>query len=453
MEFLIIGLTFLILLLLIVWRPFFKQKTTAISDTRNVRDEMNVRLYHEHKKEIEKDYSEGGIDEENYQYLLSELNSTLLQDVELQDTSLKNEALTDAKSANSDDESDTMLNKNFSPLWPLVLSIFIMVFSIALYNKQGSYKQLTEVPEGHGQQQSMSEEKRLLARQNEAMNHIDKLRLHIESNPTDTEAWYNLGQTYVAIGEFSQAVTAFQQVIVIEGEHADLLGAIAQALYYQNNQTLNSEIQSYIDRALALDINDPSTNILLGMNNFIDGNFQQAINHWQRVIDSNNRGVNIPALKEAIMEAQKRLDPVAEQNNATTNESTNNRVANNEKSADITGPQLKVSVRLSDEIIEKLSQGEDRVVFIYAVPTNGQRMPLAAVKMKASDLPTVVVLNNSQAMSSANTLGSVEKANVYAIVSMQGGVGIKVGDYKAEALAVDVNRKDTLELVVNSIVE
>jgi cytochrome c-type biogenesis protein CcmH len=56
-------------------------------------------------------------------------------------------------------------------------------------------------------------------------------------------------------------------------------------------------------------------------------------------------------------------------------------------------------------------------------------------------------------MSPENNLASVEKVHVYAIVSMQGGVGIKPGDFKAEALGVDVNRSDTLELIVNTLVE
>jgi cytochrome c-type biogenesis protein CcmH len=80
-------------------------------------------------------------------------------------------------------------------------------------------------------------------------------------------------------------------------------------------------------------------------------------------------------------------------------------------------------------------------------------MPLAAVKLKASDLPTIVVLNNSQAMSPQNTLSSVDKVHVYAIVSKQGNVGIKSGDYKAEALAVSVNSDNTLELKVDHLVE
>ena len=442
MEFLVIGLIFLILLLLIVWRPFFKQKTQDVRVDSSLRDETNIRLYHEHKKEIEKDYGEGGIDEENYQYLLAELDNTLLQDIETTST---------------EEKVTTTVTKPYSPFWPLGLSVFIIIFSIALYNKQGSYKILTELPAGHGQQEAKSQEDMLKQREIDAMAHIEKLQQHIESNPEDSEAWYNLGQTYVAVGGFDEAVIAFTRVIKIEGEHADLLGAIAQALYYKNDQKISAQVQKYIDKALALDINDPSTNILLGMHNFIGENYQSAITHWQRVIDSNNQGVNITALKEAVAEAKNRLGTSASSSaDQSASSSVDNPAPNPVDRAQaqlVAGPQLKVSVSLSDDIAKQLAKGEDRVVFIYAVPTNGQRMPLAAVKMKISDLPTVVVLNNSQAMSSENNLASVEKVHVYAIVSMQGGVGIKSGDFKAEALGIDVNRSETLELVVNNLVE
>lgn len=422
MEFLLISLTFLILLLLVVWRPFLRQDKQVFVDNAKLRDETNVSLYHEHKKEIEKDYSEGGIDEENYQYLLAELDNTLLQDIEATKTTEK---------------ITTGTSKQYSLFWPLGLSVFIVIFSIALYNKQGSYKLITEMPAGHGQQQSMSQEEMQMQRENEAVAHIEKLQKHIETNPEDSEAWYNLGQTYVAIGGFDAAVAAFNQVISIEGENADVLGAIAQALYYKNDQQINVQVQKYIDKALALDANDPSTNILLGMHNFIGKQYQQAIVYWQRVIDSNSQGVNIEALKEAVAEAKNRLGMPVEK----------------AQQQDVEGPQLKVSVSVSDDIAHQLAQGEDRVVFVYAVPTNGQRMPLAAVKIKASDLPTTIVLNNSQAMSSDNALGSVEQVHVYAIISKQGGVGIKSGDFKAQALGVDVNRSATLELVVDNIVE
>jgi cytochrome c-type biogenesis protein CcmH len=420
MEFILISLIFLIILLIIVWRPFFKQNAQMSTADKNLRDETNVHLYHEHKKEIERDYSEGGIDEESYQYLLAELDNTLLQDIE---------------ATNKDNKRQINNSQPYSLLWPLGLSTFIIIFSVMLYNKQGSFKRITESSGAASQQQDMSAEQMQLQRQNQALAHIEKLKAHTEANPKDGEAWYNLGQSYVAVGLFDEAVEAFNKVIGIEGQHADLLGAIAQALYYKNDQQLSPKVQEYIDKALALDVNDPSTNILLGMHNFVLQDYQQAISYWQRVIDLNNQSVNNEALKQAVGEARSRLN-VPEKNNQ-----------------DISGPQLKVNVSLTDEIAQKLATEDDRVVFVYAVPTNGQRMPLAAVKLKASDLPTIVVLNNSQAMSPQNTLSSVDKVHVYAIVSKQGNVGIKSGDYKAEALAVSVNSDNTLELKVDHLVE
>ncbi len=436
MEFIVISLVFLTLLLFIVWRPFFKQSKKTLSNNNNLRDETNVRLYHEHKKEIEKDYAEGGVDEESYRYLLAELDKTLLQDIEQQ-------SAVDNKSTVVDGQTQ----QSFSVLWPISLSLFIVVFSVALYDKQGSYQQIVQVkqmPENHAQQQQMSAKQKQLKRQQETLAYIKKVKQELVDNPDNGEAWYNLGQTLVMMGDFDEAINAYQQVIRIEGEHADLLGAIAQASYYQNNQQLNAEIQTLIDRALAIDINDASTNILLGMHNFIEANYQTSITHWQRVIDAGKKGVNITALQEAVTEAKNRLANPQAAMQAQTEATTQH---------EVNGPQLKVNVSLSTDIAELLAKGEDRVVFVYAIPTNGKRMPLAAVKIMASDLPTVVVLNNSQAMSAQNNLSSVEQVHIFAVASKLGGVGIKSGDYKAEIKGVDVNNTETVNLLVDSIVE
>ncbi|MEY8213250.1 MAG: c-type cytochrome biogenesis protein CcmI, partial [Colwellia sp.] len=257
-------------------------------------------------------------------------------------------------------------------------------------------------------------------------------------NPDDAKTWYNLGQTLVSAGGFDLAIDAFEHVIRIEGEHADLLGAIAQASYYRNNQQIDAQVQTLIDRALALDSSDPSTNILLGMHNFMAGQYKAAIHYWQVVISDNRPNINVAALQDAINEANNRLNVPSE------NEPLNR--------TEIKEPQLEVHISLSTEITEQLANSEDKVVFVYAIPTNGQRMPLAALKLMASDLPKTVTLNNSNAMSAQNNLSSVTKVHLYAIVSQQGGAGIKPGDFKAEIYNVAVDTKDKVFLVIDSLV-
>ncbi len=427
MEIVLIVFAFIVLLLFIVWVPFFKriQNNTYNDDTKpNLRDETNVVLYKEHKAEIEKDFSDGAIDDENYQYLLAELDNSLLQDI-----------------AAAEEKSDIPSgNKPLSILWPISLSLFIVAFSSAIYIKQGTLENLMTTPiASHANQQ---EQPTAEQEQEQMLVYIKNLQQHLEKNPDDSEAWYNLGQTFVSAGEFDFAIAAFEQVMLIEGEHADLLGAIAQASYYRNNQQIDEQVQTLIDKALALDINDPSTNILLGMHNFITQNYQEAIKYWQRIIDAKKQGVNIAALQEAVSEAKNRLGMPA---NIMEDEQT--------LSQDSISPQLTVNVSLSADIATQLALGEDKTVFVYAIPTDGKRMPLAALKLMASDLPKVVTLSDSNAMSPQSNLSSVSKVHIYAIVSKQGGAGIKPGDFKAEVFNISVDSTDTISLVVDSLVE
>ena len=430
MEIVLIVFAFIVLLLFIVWVPFFK-KTKESTDNdgskQSLRDETNVELYKEHKAEIEKDFSNSAIDEENYQYLLAELDNSLLQDV-----------------AAAQKTSSTPVKSNkFSVLWPVLLSFFIVAFSVALYLKQGTLETLMTTPiASHANQQQQSAEQEQAQQQEQMLAYIKNIQKHLEENPDDSEAWYNLGQTFVGAGEFDFAITAFEQVIRVEGEHADLLGAIAQASYYRNNQQIDEQVQTLIDKALALDINDPSTNILLGMHNFIAQKYPKAIEYWQRIIDANKQGVNIAALQEAVSEAKNRLGMP-----------TNTMEGELPSTQSPVGPQLKIKVSLSADIATTLAQGEDKVVFVYAIPTDGQRMPLAAMKIMASDLPKVVTLSDSNAMSPQSNLSSVSKVNIFAIVSKQGGAGIKPGDYKAEVHNISVDSTDAITLVIDSLVK
>ncbi|MFQ3288949.1 MAG: cytochrome c-type biogenesis protein CcmH [Alteromonadaceae bacterium] len=422
-ELIITIVVFLLLILVVVWGHFLRSNQTKLAPVENLRDETNVRLYHEHKAEIEKDYQKGNVDEENYQYLLSELEKSLLQDIE----------------QNSEEEQQfqknkTLMIKPLSILWPVVISLFIFVFSFGFYLKSGGYDQINsqDVVANQQAQQTLNQEQQLKVQ-------IQALQNKIEKNPEYADTWYELGQVLVGAGDFDNAIKAFDRVIEIEGEKADILGAKAQASYYRNGQKLDANVQRLIDRALVLDPVDPSTNILLGMHNFMNQNYQQAINYWQRVVDSGRKTVNIAALKDAIVESKNRLS-------LTETPSAKQDVESQQ------GPQLVLNVSLSDEISEKLREGEDKIVFVYAVPVNGTRMPVAAVKIKASDLPTTIILNNARAMSPQATLSSVDEVNIYAVVSKTGGVGIKSGDFKAEKTAVNVNTTKPISLVIDIIV-
>jgi cytochrome c-type biogenesis protein CcmH len=210
-------------------------------------------------------------------------------------------------------------------------------------------------------------------------------------------------------------------------------------MYYKNNQQINADIQQVIDQALALDALDPATNILLGMNSFSNRDFANAVKYWEVVLNSDRPGISTDALAEAVAEAKNQLRLSNQEPSATELK----------KSSDTSLPQLTVEVSLAQSLQEQLQNGDDKVVFIYAIASNGPRMPLAAVKLKTSDLPITIVLDDSQAMTPQMRLSSVNKVNIYAVVSMQGSVGIKPGDFKAEVLKVDTMKKSPIAMEIS----
>ena len=431
-EVLVLIVGFIILLLAVIWWHFIRSsKQQAVAMTGAHREDTNIALYKEHKAEIEKDFSDGKIDEESHQYLLAELDKSLLQDIEQN------------KKAQATNQAST---QKLSVLWPIGLSVFVLMFSLAMYSQHGAYERLAQprivANEGQAQQDQQAQ----------MHAQLQQLQQAVTTDPNNADAWYGLGQLYVTGGQFQLAIEAFDKVIGIEGEQADLVGAKAQATYYGANQTITPEVQALIDRALALDANDPSTNILLGMHNFMNQSYQQAIDYWQKVVDSGRQTVNVTALNEAINEARSRLSLTQGSGQGGGQVSDQEEMASNNAQSAVSGPQLTLSVELDDKFVSQLNQGEDKVVFVYAVPTNGGRMPVAAVKLMASDLPTQVVLNDARAMSPQMKLSMVDTVNVYAVVSQLGGAGIQSGDFKAEVTNVKVSTTEPITVSINTLV-
>ncbi|MGB1199028.1 MAG: c-type cytochrome biogenesis protein CcmI [Thalassotalea sp.] len=415
-EFFIIALTFVALLLIVVWLHFFKQKQQPDAVDNSLRDETNVRLYHEHKAEIEKDHNNGTIDQESYDYLIAELDQSLLQDI----------------AENESDKNAKVAGKRLSVLWPIGLSVFIIAFSGFYYQQQGAYQLITSSPK---LSEATSEQ---FTQEQTALAELQKIKAALTQTPDNADLWYSYGQGLVGTRQFDQAQEAFDRVIEIEGEKADIFGAKAQASYYKSQQKITPQVQAFIDKALALDAKDPSTNILLGMHSFLAKRFEAAIGYWQIVVDDNRNNVNSDALQQAINEAKSRLS--LSQNPANEAAMEN----------DI---KLNAVVSLSNEIEQELALGEDKTVFIYAIPTNGARMPLAAIKVKASDLPLEVTLTDANAMTPQAKLSNASEVHLFAIVSADGGAGIKPGDFKAEVKNVDLAADKVHQLVINQVVE
>jgi cytochrome c-type biogenesis protein CcmH len=104
------------------------------------------------------------------------------------------------------------------------------------------------------------------------------------------------------------------------------------------------------------------------------------------------------------------------------------------KSTAAAGTAIKVTVSLSPAVAGKAAPGD--VVFIFARAANGSRMPLAIVRKQVKDLPTTVVLDDSQGMSPGMGLSSVPEVVVVARVSKSGTAEPRDGDLEGVSAPV-----------------
>ncbi|TKB47534.1 c-type cytochrome biogenesis protein CcmI [Thalassotalea mangrovi] len=414
-TFVIATLVLLVLALVIVWRHFLRRSLTV--RTQDFRGQTNKDLYHEHLAEIQLDLEKGRIDQESFEYLKSELDRSLLADMQ------------------ATEKEQRSRDKQTSKLWPILISVFVIGFSGLGYYQFGAWQQamnpVAVADHGAGSQADM------------IISRLKTLHEEVKVNPENGDAWFQLGQLLTTVGQYESAFIAYQKVIDVEGEQADILALQAQVKYYQNNQQRNADIDDLISKAQALDPEDASTLMFIGMDHYVNSRFNLAAETWQKIIDSGRAGVNTDALQEAIDEAKANADMAANSDAMAASPGGDN----------VSGPSFTLNVSLSDDVLAAMASEEDKNIFVYAVNSQGPRIPLAAVKIKASDLPMTLVLDDSKAMNPQMQLSSAEQVTIYAVLSMQGTPGMNPGDYKGELAEIEVDGQQQMNLIIDSIVE
>jgi len=394
------------LALLILWWPFAK-KNQLEAQSKNARSRANTQSYRVSLEKLDVQFSEARMEQQEYDELKAELGRKLLQDEAQQDQALQ--------------------VKGHSILWPATISLLAIVGSVYLYLTIGSYDELAQSKIRHEQIEQQKQKFQ------EALTLLEQ---QVEKNPANSEMLFNLAHFYISAQQFDNAIAAFKKLITLEGEHAEFIGPQAQALYYKNQQQMTPEVEELIKRALKLDANDVSTLVLVGMDNFVNGDYEKAIVLWQRVINNRRPGTDIAALTNAVASAKERLLMAGGKIPEIP-------------TADISTAGVSVNVTISDALKDKFTS--QQTVFIYAIALDGPRVPLAAIKLNASELPIKVTLDDSKAMTPNAKISQHTNVRIFAVISQSGTPGIKPGDLHGSISNASLNAENAFELVIDSV--
>lgn len=390
---------FIFVSFVLIWFPFIK-KSPQLQPMENVRHQANLSLFNEKLSVLEKEHQDDRIEKQEFLALKKELEITLLQDVQ---QAPKHIALNASKKA---------------PIWPLLMSFIVLAVAGFMYNKLGSYEILNQTPQLAQSHESMTQEQ-IIEQQ------LSMMQQQVNADPKDSETWFSLGHAYISLGRYSEAISAFDKAIAIDGETAELLGPKATALFYQADQQMTPEIQTIIDRSLTLDSSDPATLLLVGMSAFFDSGYQRAIDAWQKILNSDRQDIDRTAVMNAIAEANKRL-------NGSANETA------------LSNATITVEVSIASALIDQATATD--TLYLFARTSGDKIVPIAATKLISAQFPLTVELNQSNELGTGVSLSDVSHVDVIALLSKDGKLKPKVGDLQGRLTKVDIGSQVSLIL-------
>ncbi|MEJ5999445.1 tetratricopeptide repeat protein [Paucibacter soli] len=283
----------------------------------------------------------------------------------------------------------------------LALTLFALLFTAAGYAWLGNPAGLAHVPGrapeqagGHGSE----------AKQFEAM--AERLAERLKSRPDDAEGWTMLSRSYAVLGQFDKAVTAYQRVVKLRPDDAQVYADYADALAMANGSKLDGEPETLIKRALELDPGNAKALSLAGTLAFDRGDAASAARHWERALQGMEPGSELAQqLQGALAEARQRAG------------------------LSTAGASLQVRVSLAPELAAKAAP--DDTLFVFARAAQGSKAPLAIQRRQVKELPLTLTLDDSMAMNPALKLSGAEQVVVGARISKSGNAMPQPGDMQA----------------------
>ena len=401
-----IGMVMLVSALWLLLWPLLTPSTRTIIP----RHELNVRIAQQRLAEIT-------IELENQQLSDADFNTA--------QTDLEDSLLTDIQ---SEERSESL--KKSGPLAVLIVATLFPIAVIALYLILGSPNYLSTEDQPVTTDTSARSPDALLA----------ELKLRLEQNPTDREGWAILANAMMSLGNYAQAVGAYEKLYALTGDDAEVLVGYADALAMLEGGILNDRVISLLERALKIDPEQPQALWLAGMAAEARGDLPGALEHWHRLKPA------LHADPQAQSELQALIDRVTElaisRGLAVANHpQTVQRL--NQPTAPVT---LTVRIEIAPDLATQIESSH--TLYVYARSNAGDRIPVAAVRRSAGELPLELVLDDRSSLMGTSVLSDYNTVILGAHISRTGDAIRQPGDLVSESIPVDLTTADTVTLMI-----
>lgn len=411
------------------------------------RARANLGVLKDQLVELEADRARGAVGDVQYAEIKAELERRVLEDVQ----AAQAQAAAPAGAARS--------------RWPAIaLAVLVPVAAVAIYARLGDPAAFDPGLQAANQDPL---EGHLSGDQLEQM--VTALRERLEKEPDNAAGWSTLARTYYQMKRFPDAVKTYEKLVTLIPDDANLLADYADAAAMAQDRKFDGKPRELIARALKLDPAQWKALAMAGTDAFNQGDYKAAVARWESLRAQLPPDSPIAqSINGSIAEARSRggmpaapVAPVAQapgapratmpqddvHKSAGTGGASAGTTAGGARAGAATGASVSGTVALSPELKAKVAPTD--MVFIFARPASGPRMPLALTTVQVKDLPARFTLDDSQAMSPNFRLSGHTEVIVGARISKSGSPMPASGDLEGLSAPIKVGSSGTTVTIAN----
>lgn len=440
-SFWVISGIFIVTALLFIIPTLLRNRDTQLEYIEH--DAVNITVYRDQIAELDNDLENDILTQEQYNKSKQELQQRMLQDVS---------------------QREKMIIKKNKKVQNIAISTFIALTlplaAVFLYMVIGDTRGLlpqaqlanaTQMNRGSGSDSP--------AGHDNFSSVLENLIARLEKNPEDIEGWVMLGRTYAIMERYIDASNTYAKLVELVPNNPQILSDYADVLAMKNQGSLTGKPTELIYEALRIDPQYPKALALAGTIEFEQEKYEQAAAHWEKLLEVIPADSQLAKSVKASIDEAKLLASggkgltAGQQAKATTTTSQQETNIQPEKvtsdSTAATEPVLlSVSgqVTISKELASKASPND--TLFIYARAKAGPKMPLAILRLKASDLPATFTLTDDMAMTPTMKMSSFPEVVIEARISKSGQAVPASGDLQGFSDPVKIGN-NAIAVVIN----
>lgn len=428
-TFIIICVVFSLVAILFVVIPLWRGKPLTGVEAADRREAI-LTVLRQQAADLERDHEAGRIDNDEYEETRLELEHRVLEETRATQETV--------------DGKPSQLGR----IMAVVCAILIPAVAVTGYLALGRY---TAMDPAFLKMVSQERNREGGHSQAEMEQMIVGLQERLKENPNDLNTWYMLARTCASVNRFDDAYNALKELNKRMPESADIVADMADMLAAANGKVVTPEVEKLLHDALKLDPNQWKALALLAIHSWDKERYADAAKYWEHLLEVVPPDFPDREQIQSNINEAKRLSGTADKMAAgksrgeSTQESTPVPTVQPGPAASIKGtvdiaPSFKDRVKPTD------------TVFIYARPVEGSKMPVAFLKVQASELPYTFDLQDNMMMATGKRHLSEEKTVIVgARLSPTGNFMSQPGDIEGE-LATPVNvGSDNVKITLDTL--